>query len=227
MVRLERMHVWILAASVLAAVLTAARPGATGRQRPADPLEDLFARGRAAQASMRTLRASFRETAVSSLLVDPIRTGGTLVVAVEPLRLVMHYAPPDGRTIWIDERTLAIRSPKRAGLEEVDIVATQRRIQKYFTDASLPELRRSFDLSLAGDPALPSAHLLEMRPRRSQIKQGLEQLRIWIDRERLLMVRLEMIFPGGDRTRIDLSDIEVNVPIDERTFARPGKGGGR
>jgi hypothetical protein len=36
-----------------------------------------------------------------------------------------------------------------------------------------------------------------------------------------------MIFPGGDRTRIDLSDIEVNVPIDERTFARPGKGGGR
>jgi outer membrane lipoprotein-sorting protein len=214
-----------LAASLL--VLAAAGPsGAALPQRPPDPLADLFARGRAVQKSIRSLRASFRETTVSSLLVDPLTTAGTVTAAVDPLRLVMRYAPPDGRTIWIDERELVVASPARKVPEQIDIAATQRRIHKYFTAASLDELRSSFDMTLTNDPAMPTAQRLEMTPRRRQIKEGLQRLRLWIDKERLLMVRLEMIFPGGDSTRIDLSDIEVNVAIDAKTFARPGKGGG-
>jgi outer membrane lipoprotein-sorting protein len=214
-----------LAASFI--VLAAAGPsGAAPPQRTADPLADLFARGRAVQKSIRSLRASFRETTVSSLLVDPLTGTGTVLAAVDPLRLVMRYAPPDGRTIWIDERELVVASPARKVPEQIDIAAMQRRIQKYFTEASLDELRSSFEMTLANDPAVPTAQRLEMTPRRRQIKEGLQRLRLWIDKERLLMVRLEMIFPGGDSTRIDLSDIEVNVPIDAKTFARSGQGGG-
>jgi outer membrane lipoprotein-sorting protein len=213
-----------LAAAALAVGL-ALLPAAAAGQRPADPLADLFARGRAVQKTMRSLRASFRETTVSSLLVDPLTSTGTVIAAVDPIRLVMQYAPPDGRTIWIDEKWLVLKSPSRPALEQIDIAATQRRIQKYFTDASLDDLKSSFDMALRDDPARATTHLLEMTPKRSQIKQGLERLRLSIDRETLLMVRLEMTFPGGDSTTIDLANIEVNVPIDERTFARPGKGG--
>lgn len=213
-------------AAVVAVGVVVLAGGASGQQS-ADPLEALFARGRIAQKTMRSLRASFRETTVSSLLVTPLTSTGTVTAAVNPLRLVMRYEPPDGRTIWIDEKWLVVKSPPRPAVEQIDIAATQRRIQKYFTEASLDDLRSSFDMALRSDASRPDAHLLEMTPRRSQIKQGLERLRLWIDRERMLMVRLEMMFPEGDSTRIDLSDLEVNVPIDEGTFARPGKGGGR
>jgi outer membrane lipoprotein-sorting protein len=213
-------------ALAVASALMALTVSSAARQRPPETIDTLFVRGRAVQKSMQSLRANFRETTVSSLLVDPLISSGTVTAALNPLRLVMRYSPPDGRTIWIDERLLVVSSPARPTPEQIDIASTQRRIQKYFTDASLDELRSSFDMALRADPSRPAAHLLEMTPRRSQIKAGLERLRLWIDKERLLMVRLDMIFPGGDSTRIDLSDIEVNVPIDAQTFARPGKGGG-
>jgi outer membrane lipoprotein-sorting protein len=195
--------------------------------RPADPLEDLFARGRAAQTAMRSLSASFTETTVSSLLVKPVVAKGTVIAAVNPLRVVMRYTSPEPRTVWIDDRTLAMSSPGRKALEEIGIADTQRRVQKYFASASLGDLRATFDLSLSAESAVPGIDVLEMVPKRRQIKEGLQRLRLWIDRERLLMVRMHMDFPGGDSKRVDFADVKINVPIDDQTFARPraGRGG--
>jgi outer membrane lipoprotein-sorting protein len=197
--------------------------GVSASPQKSDPLREFFERGKTAQAAMRSIRASFVETTISQLLIDPLVDKGTIVAAVRPIRLVMRYTAPENRTVWIDERTLAVQVPNRTALEVVDIAAVQRRVQKYFADASLDELRSTFSLTLRDDRASPASQVLEMTPTRRQVKEGLERLRIWVDRERLVMTRLEMDFPGGERKRIDLSNIEVNVPIDERTFARPGK----
>jgi outer membrane lipoprotein-sorting protein len=212
---------------VIGLALAAGAPAAHQTSRPADPLEELFARGRTAQAAMRSLSASFTETTVSSLLVKPVVGKGTVIAAINPLRVVMRYTSPEPRTVWIDDRTLAVSSPGRKALDEVGIADMQRRVQKHFASASLADLRSSFDLSLSADSAVPGADLLEMVPKRRQIKEGLERLRLWIDRERLLMVRLQMDFPGGDSKRIDFTDMRINVPIDDQTFARPraGRGG--
>jgi len=208
------------------AMLAAAVPGARQGNRPRDPLEDLFSRGRAAQASMRSLSASFTETTVSSLLLKPVIARGTVTAAVSPLRVVMKYVSPEPRLVWMDERTLIVSTPGLKALEEIGIADVQRRVQKYFADASLTDLRSSFDLTLSKDPALPGTDLLEMTPKRRQIKEGLQRLRLWIDSERLLMVRMHMDFPGGDSKRLDFADMQVNVPIDDQTFARPRRGGG-
>ena len=60
-----------------------------------------------------------------------------------------------------------------------------------------------------------------MRPRRKQIKQGLESLELWIDRETRLLVQMEMDFPGGDKKIIRLDDTAVNVPVTDKTFEIP------
>ena len=57
-----------------------------------------------------------------------------------------------------------------------------------------------------------------MRPKRKQIKEGLERLELWIDRESLLLVQMRMTFPGGDRKTIRLDDVAVNVPVTDETF---------
>lgn len=204
-------------------ILTAVVVAGTAPRQPVDPLEELFARGRAIQASIRTMSASFTETTRSSLLVRPIVTTGTLVAAVNPIRVVMRYAPPDARTIWIDEQALVVAQPNRP-IEQIGIAAMQRRVQKYFADASYQELRDNFEMTLTTH-AGPPAHLLEMAPKRKQIKEGLVRLRLWIDRERLLMTRLQMDFPGGDSKTIELSDLKTNVPVDDSTFARPKRSG--
>ncbi len=191
-----------------------------------DPVADLFARGRQLQASMRSVRASFVDTTVSSLVVDPIVGRGTVIAAVNPLRVVMHYSAPVARTVWLDDQTLVVARPDRPGVEELRIADVQRRVQKYFTDASLDQLRSSFDLTMAAEPGPPARTRLDMVPRRRQIKDGLQRLQLWLDPAALLLTSMRMEFPGGDRHTFVFSDVVVNPALPPDAFARP-RGGAR
>jgi outer membrane lipoprotein-sorting protein len=196
--------------------------------QPADPLDALFVRGKAMQATLHSISASFTETTVSSLLRDPLVARGTVVAAV-PLRMLMTYTTPEVRYVLMDQTRIVTVVPSRRERDELNIADMQRRIQRYFVEASPKELRQSFDISLAPDPALPGADLMDMRPRRKQIKEGLARLRLWIDRTSLVMSKLRMDYADGDSRTIELSDIKINPPVDDRTFAIPsgraGSGG--
>lgn len=193
-------------------------------QQPADLLDDLFARGRAAQAATKTISASFIETSVSSLLRNPLVATGSLIAAM-PIRVVMSYETPTVKTVALDDKHLVIAWPSGRNPEELDIADTQRRVQKYFTDASVKQLRDLFTITLSSDPK-DGAYKLDMVPRRKPISEGIDRLRLWIDRDRLLLTKMILDFPGGDSKTLELRDIKTNVPVDEAAFGlltRPRK----
>jgi outer membrane lipoprotein-sorting protein len=200
-----------MAVSIVLAVTAAATA------QSADPLDDLFARGRAVQAATKTITATFTETTVSGLLKDPLIATGTIVAAM-PVRVVMTYTGPVAKTVALDDRRLVIAWPSDRRREEIDIAATQRRVQKYFVDASPRELREQFNITLASDPK-DAPYRLDLVPRRKQVAEGLARIRIWVDRTRLVMTRMTMEFPGGDSKTLELRDIRTNVAIDEAAFA--------
>jgi outer membrane lipoprotein-sorting protein len=185
--------------------------------QPTDPLDDLFARGRAAQASTKTITAAFTDTSVSRLLRDPLVATGTLV-ATMPIRVVMNYTTPTVKTVALDDKHLVIAWPSGRNREDLDISDVQRRVNKYFTDASPKQLRELFTITLSSS-AKDNVYSLEMAPRRKQIAEGLDRLRIWIDRDRLLMQKMTLEFPGGDSKTLELRDVRTNVPVDEGAFA--------
>jgi outer membrane lipoprotein-sorting protein len=192
--------------------------GATGQTR--DPLDDLFARGRAMQATLHSVSASFTETTVSSLLRDPLVARGTVIAAM-PLRMLMTYSSPEVRYILLDQTRIVTVVPARHEREELNIADMQKRIQKYFVDASPKELRQSFDITLTADPSNRAADLMDMTPRRKQIKEGLSRLRLWIDRSSLVMLKMRLDYADGDSRTLELTDVKLNVPVDERTFVIP------
>jgi outer membrane lipoprotein-sorting protein len=206
--------------SILPLVLVGAL-GATPQTR--DPLEDLFARGKALQATLHSVSASFTETTVSSLLRDPLVAHGTIVAAM-PMRMLMTYSSPEVRYLLVDQTRIVTVVPARRQRAELNIADMQRRIQKYFIDASPKDLRQSFDITLAPEPLLREVDLMDMKPRRSQIKEGLTRLRLWLDRSRLVMVKMRMDYADGDSRTIELDDVKINVPIDDRTFVIPSGG---
>jgi outer membrane lipoprotein-sorting protein len=64
-----------------------------------------------------------------------------------------------------------------------------------------------------------------MRPKRKQIREGLELLELWIDRDTLLLAQLQMTLQGGDVKTIRLEDMALNVPVTSETFQiRPEAG---
>jgi hypothetical protein len=200
-------HASIRSVFIVVMLVTAAGL-ADGQAR--DPLDELFARGRAAQAAMSQLTASFTEQSVSPLLVDPIVSTGTVSARRQPLHVVMQYAGPEPRTVTLDQKTLVVTWPDRPEREVVNIAAIQARVERYFVDATAGELRRSFDITLASDPDVRGGtERLTMVPKRRQITEGLSRLDLWIDPRRLLLVQMRMEFPGGDTKVFDFSEFDV------------------
>ena len=207
---------------LIAAGLVSAAP-AVGARQTADPLEDLFKRAAAAQSAVTTVRASFTETTVSALLREPLVATGTLVASV-PVRVVMTYTAPVRKSVALDAKRLIVVWPSRPEREELDITETQRRIQKYFVDASPKQLRETFAIAAATDAAMRDAYRLDMTPRRKPVAEGLARLTVWIDRTSFAMLKMTLNYPGGDSKTLQLRDVQVNVPIDESAFELLARG---
>lgn len=210
----------LLSASALLQLAAAALVAA---QAPAPPdlFGQLFARTLEKRQSIHSIRARFTETTTSSLLEKPLVSHGT-VIATPPSRVLMTYTDPERRTIAIDGKSLFIAWPDRREPEKIDISQTQKRIDQYFTQATIEQLRSMFEITAQPDSDIRETDRVDMRPTRKQIKEGLERLEIWIDRESLLLVQLQMTFPGGDTRTIRLDDVTVNVPVtDEMFLIRP------
>jgi outer membrane lipoprotein-sorting protein len=182
-----------------------------------DLFAQIYQRGVAKQRSLQSIRARFTETTVSTLLVNPIVAHGT-VVAAAPARVRMTYTDPEPKTIAMDGQSLTVLWADRGERERIDVTAIQKQVDRYFRHAGIDDLRAMFDITAGPDRAFRHADRVDMKPKRKQIKQGLERLELWIDGESEMLVQMRLTFPGGDQKTITLEDIAVNVPIAKDTF---------
>jgi outer membrane lipoprotein-sorting protein len=185
-----------------------------------DLFDEIYARSHAVEASLRTVTARFTEETTSSLLSTPVVSRGTLAV-IRPDRIIMRYSDPAGRILLIDGDRLTIVWPSRGVKDTSNIGEARRRIDKYFVDKSPNELRRSFTIAarIAPERATPNSWEVAMTPTRSQIRQGLAGLTLWIDRTSMMLRTMRMEFPSGDIKTLTFDDVAVNKPVDPRTFS--------
>jgi outer membrane lipoprotein-sorting protein len=212
---LPRYSTWLAALALASSCIVPSSAQQT-RAQP-DRFAQLFERASARRESLRSIRARFTETTVSTLLEKPIVGRGT-ILATPPARVLMTYTEPERKTVSLDSKLLLVVWPDRNEREKIDIAQTQKRIDEYFTQASLDQLRSMFDVTASPDAAMRETEYVDMRPKRKQIKAGLERLELWIDRENLLPVQMRMSFPGGDAKTIKLDDIAINVPVTNESF---------
>jgi outer membrane lipoprotein-sorting protein len=202
-------------AAVIAGVLLHAAPAAA----PAPELfDEIYARGRGIERSLKTVTARFTETTTSTLLLRPLVARGTLAVD-RPSRIVLHYTDPEVRTVLIDKKQLTLVWPSRAVHQQSDIGAAQQRIEKYFLDKSPDELRRNFSITAVEAQDRAGTWRVTMVPTRKQIQQGLTRLELWIDQTSMLLSAMRMTFPNGDTKLMVFENVVVNGPFDPKAFS--------
>jgi outer membrane lipoprotein-sorting protein len=207
----------LLLSSVVLHLLAAVSLLASQSSTPTDLFSKIFNQTIAKRESIQSIRARFTETTTSSLLEKPLISHGT-IVAAPPSRVLMTYTDPERRIVAIDSRSLIVAWPDRREREKIDISQTQKRIEQYFTQANMKDLRSMFEIQAESDAAIAGSDRIDMRPTRKQIRSGLDRLELWIDRDSLLLVQMQMTFPGGDRKTIRLADVTVNEPVTDETF---------
>jgi len=208
----------------LCAVAIASAALASAQRAPAKEtsFDDLYRRGQAANAGLKTLTARFTETTTSSLLTRPIVEHGTMSVQ-RPSSVVLHYAIPETRTVLIDGDRLIVSWPGRNIHQARNIGQMQGRAQKYFVDSDPDELRKSFDITVSDTEERPGTDHVLLLPRRQQIREGLTRLDLWIDHTSLLLAAMRMTFTNGDTKLMTLEDVVPNAALAPGTFARPSQ----
>ncbi|MEO6238776.1 MAG: outer-membrane lipoprotein carrier protein LolA [Vicinamibacterales bacterium] len=213
----------VVAAGLVMCALTVVSAGLllhAASRRP-DLFDEIYAKGRGIQTSLKTVTATFTETTTSALLSRPLVAHGTLAVE-RPSRIVLRYAAPEGRVLLIDRNRMTLVWPSRAIRQQTDIAAAQGRIEKYFLDKSPGELRRSFDITAMPAEDRPGTWRVTMVPRRKEIGQGITRLELWIDRTSLLLAAMRMTFPSADTKLMVFENVVVNGPVDPALFSIVG-----
>ncbi len=183
-----------------------------------DLFDMIHNRSRVEERRIRSARGRFTETTVSVLLVEPVVAQGRLIIA-KPMRLLLAYDTPEPKFVLMDGSRLAVVWPARKACEQMDISEIQRRVQDYFAGAAASEVRRHFSVQASPDRDMAGAYRIEMTPKRKQIQQGLEELRIWVNRETMVLMQMQMLLGGGDSHTFALHDVVINAPVDDREFA--------
>ncbi len=183
-----------------------------------DLFDEIYARGKPLESSLQTLTARFTETSHSPLLARPLVATGTVSV-IRPSRIAMHYTTPERRVVLIDGGQLRIVWPSQGLDRSTPIGPTEKRIQQYFAGRTPEQLRTHFTIS--ADVADANRWHVLMTPKRKQIRAGLTNLELWIDRRSVMLASMQMVFPGGNTKRLDFDDVRMNPSIDEAVFRWP------
>jgi outer membrane lipoprotein-sorting protein len=205
--RFQRVHA-TLSAIVIAIASVAAAPAATQK----DVFDEIYARGKPIETGLKTLTADFTETSTSSLLKDPLVARGALTV-VRPSQVVLNYTGPDSHTVRIDGDVMHVSWPSRGIDRKTSIGAAQRRIQRYFVDKSPAQLRSHFDIVAREAEDRPGTWLVDMTPKRKQIREGVTKLELWIDQNTVVLAAMKMTFPNGDSKLMEFSNVKINPPV--------------
>jgi outer membrane lipoprotein-sorting protein len=204
--------------AVLASALLAAALAGVAATPARDLFDDIYDRGRAVDASWKTLTARFTEQSTSSLLTRPLVATGTLAVA-RPDRVVLEYLEPDRRTVLIDRGTLRVVWPARGLSTERDISASQARVQKYFVDKTPQQLRRHFTIGASRAPDRAGHWHMSLTPTEKRIREGVAGIDLWVDQQTMLLTAMAMTFANGDRKLMEFSDIRLDPDLPAETFA--------
>ncbi len=206
--------------AVLAALAVTAAAG------PKDLFDEIHARIEAAEKTRKTISARFVETTTSSLLTRPVVARGTLfgekpapgvLIGGGPTRMLIKYLAPEPKTVLFNTDHLVVIRPGQP-TERIDIAEIMKNVNKYFTTASPDQLRRAFTIRAFLDPDVPACYQIDLLPRRKQIKQGLERLQLWVDKNTFMLSQMKMTFPGGDNDVFRLEDVKLNAPVPPGTF---------
>jgi outer membrane lipoprotein-sorting protein len=208
----------IRAGAMIAAVLLLFVRAAAVAPLARDSFDDLYERGRRANAAMKTLTAHFTETTTSSLLTRPLVSRGTLAVE-RPARVVLRYTDAESRVVLIDGNRMTLWWPSRNIRQVTDIGTAQGRVQKYFVNGTAAELRGQFDIEEHDGSDRPGTYHVTMVPKRKQIREALARLDLWVNRSSMLLDAMRMTFANGDTKTMAFDEVMPNAPIEAGTFA--------
>ena len=178
-------------------------------------LQDLDAK----VAKIQDMTSSFEQRKFTAVLRKPLVSSGTVRIKGSVMR--WDTQKPEPTVMLIDEKQVRMYYPKAKALEVYTIgqrlgqlaaspLPKLSVIRQYFSVAP-DDGKGLLDKGETG-PRLP----LMLTPTDASLKEHLDHVRVLIDPEAAVILKVEMTDADGDRTVISFRDIQVNTGLKER-----------
>jgi len=200
------------AVPVLAAAAAAAKPPV--KTAPASDLDRLLELFDRVQDSIHTLSAEFVETTENKLLKQPLSASGTFYLT-KPASVMWEYKSPEEMRFVIDKDLYVGYFPTRKKVEKRDVHRWSEQIFRFFgLGQGSAELKKFYEIRTE-DPGsdMKGSYLLVLDPVKRRVKKRVEEVRMWVDDQTLLPVRVQYLGKDGYTRVIRFRNLKLNPAI--------------
>ena len=166
------------------------------------------------------LTADFEQQKFTAMLKKPLVSSG--VVAVRGSAMLWDTRKPESSQLQIDTKEVRIYYPAQRTIEVYQI---QQKLGQ-LAASPLPRLavlREHFsfepipvgEMGEKDDTATENFFAVRMTPIDPELREHVEAVRVLLDAQRGLIIRLEMRDPDGDRTLISFANVKTNVGLKD------------
>jgi outer membrane lipoprotein carrier protein len=178
---------------------------------PSAVLKSLEAAGR----GLKTMKASFVETKVLTLLSEKQETRGTVFLQV-PGRLRWDYATPQPGVMMIKDGHFERYVPQTKQVFRGEARGEADLLVGFGPGAA--DLGKKYEVTLLPEDNVGTiaTYVLDLKPREGG---GLfSAIRLWVDKARMIPVQTRLTEPTGDHTTIRFDDVVLNKPLASSAF---------
>jgi outer membrane lipoprotein-sorting protein len=171
------------------------------------------------------LTADFEQQKFTAMLKKPLVSSG--VVAVRGSSMLWDTRKPEASELQIDQKEVRIYYPAQKTIEVYQIQQKLGQLaasplprlavlREHFTFEPIPvaEMGEKDDAAAAG-AGTGKFFAVRMTPINPELREHVEAVRVLLDAQRGLIIRLEMRDPDGDRTLISFSNVKTNVGLKD------------
>lgn len=195
---------------------------AAAQARGATTLESVLSQLDSQAASFKGLSADVERTKVTVVVNDKSTDTGTILVRDD--KMLLQMKPPDARTVLKTGDTLFVYSPGLKRVEEYNLGKNRDLVDQFMLlgfGTKGTQLRDSYQISLAGEPALGDKKTVELDlvPKSQGVKNQFSKIQIWYDPTTWLAVQQQFYETGsGDYSIVRYSNLVKNPPISDAQF---------
>ncbi|PYQ51555.1 MAG: hypothetical protein DMF78_13125 [Acidobacteria bacterium] len=178
---------------------------------PSSVLKSLETAGR----SLKTMKASFTETKVLTLLSEKQETRGSVLLQV-PGRLRWDYVSPQPGVMMIKDGQFERYVPQTKQVFRGEARGEADLLVGFGPGAA--DLGKKYEVTLLPEEKVGAlaTYVLDLKPREGG---GLfSGIRLWVDKGRMIPVQTRLTEPTGDHTTIRFDDVVINRPLASGAF---------
>ncbi len=179
---------------------------------------EMIERTRAAAAEITSLQCDFSQVKNLSLLQAAMTSEGKMYYkGGHSLR--WEYTSPYTYTFVLNGDQVMMRSADKTDVVDVKSSRMFQQIARIMLNSVTGRSLTDTEDFAVEMYVQEGQWLAELRPKRKEMAQLFDRVRLWIDPASRMVRVVELIEKGGDTTRIEMRNVRKNVPIDDAVFA--------